>query len=90
MQGDTSEPRQVSSIDITIECSARIAAAKFKQRLATNEPIVIMLTLELLDMAMSKCGIHIHTQVGSKEFMNSLVVLLNQKGFPMQVRKVVT
>ena len=48
---------------------------------------MIMLILELLDLAMQKCGNPLHVQVGNKEFMNSLILLLNQKGLPPQVRK---
>ena len=47
---------------------------------------MIMLILELLDLAMQKCGNPLHVQVGNKEFMNSLILLLNQKGLPPQVR----
>lgn len=44
-----------------------------------------MLILELLDLAMQKCGNPLHVQVGNKEFMNSLILLLNQKGLPPQI-----
>ena len=47
---------------------------------------MIILILELLDLAMQKCGNPLHVQVGNKEFMNSLILLLNQKGLPPQVR----
>lgn len=49
---------------------------------AREQPKVILLTLELLDLAMQKCGNPFHVQVGNKEFMNALVLLLNQKGLP--------
>lgn len=52
---------------------------------AKDLPKVILLTLELLDLAMQKCGNPFHVQVGNKEFMNALVLLLNQKGLPPQV-----
>jgi hypothetical protein len=60
-----------------------------KRRLESSkeQPKVIMLILELLDLAMQKCGNPLHVQVGNKEFMNSLILLLNQKGLPPQVRK---
>jgi len=60
-----------------------------KRRLegSKEQPKVIMLILELLDLAMQKCGNPLHVQVGNKEFMNSLILLLNQKGLPPQVRK---
>ena len=60
-----------------------------KRRLESStkdQPKVIMLILELLDLAMQKCGNPLHVQVGNKEFMNSLILLLNQKGLPPQVR----
>jgi hypothetical protein len=44
-----------------------------------------MLTLELLDLAMQKCGNPLHVQVGNKEFMNAIVLMLNHKGLPPQV-----
>jgi hypothetical protein len=46
---------------------------------------VIALTLELLDLAMSKCGNPIHLQICNKEFMNILISFLNQKNLPSQV-----
>jgi hypothetical protein len=60
-----------------------------KRRLegSKEQPKVIMLILELLDLAMQKCGNPLHVQVGNKEFMNSLVLLLNQKGLPPQVSR---
>ena len=58
-----------------------------KRRLESSkeQPKVIMLILELLDLAMQKCGNPLHVQVGNKEFMNSLILLLNQKGLTPQV-----
>ena len=58
-----------------------------KRRLESSkeQPKVIILILELLDLAMQKCGNPLHVQVGNKEFMNSLILLLNQKGLPPQV-----
>jgi hypothetical protein len=58
-----------------------------KRRLESSkeQPKVIMLILELLDLAIQKCGNPLHVQVGNKEFMNSLILLLNQKGLPPQV-----
>ena len=57
----------------------------FKQRIETGEPKVIFLTLEVLDLAMQKCGSALHVQIGNKEFMNCLVVLLTKQQ-PQQVR----
>jgi hypothetical protein len=51
-----------------------------------KEPKVIMLTLETIDYCMDKCSHPLHIQVCSKEFMNALVMLLNLKGLPPQVR----
>ena len=51
---------------------------------------MILLTLEVLDLAMQKCGNPLHAQVANKEFMNVLVLLLNQKNQPPQVRPVLT
>ena len=67
-------------------CSAKTAAHHLKRRLEVkDQPKVIMLTLELLDLAMQKCGNPLHVQVGNKEFMNTLVLILNQRGLPQQV-----
>lgn len=64
-------------------CSSKIFAAHCKKRLQmTDQPKVLLLTLELLEAAMSKCGTPLHVQIGSKEFMNVLVLLLNQKSLP--------
>jgi VHS domain len=48
-----------------------------KRRIETKEPKVILLTLELLDLGMQKCGNPLHVQVGNKDFMNVMVLLLN-------------
>jgi VHS domain len=50
-----------------------------------QQPKVTMLALELIDLAMQKCGNPFHVQVGNKEFMNAMVLILNQKGLPPQV-----
>ena len=64
--------------------SAKVAAQHMKRRLegAKDQPKVILLTLELLDLGIQKCGNPFHVQVGNKEFMNALVLLLNQKSIP--------
>ena len=48
-----------------------------KRRIETKEPKVILLTLELLELGMQKCGNPLHVQVGNKDFMNVMVLLLN-------------
>lgn len=48
----------------------------------TKEPKVVALSLELLDKAMISCGNPLHIQVGTKEFMNVIVTLLNTPNFP--------
>ena len=53
-----------------------------KKRLQTKEPKVVALTLELLDKSMVQCGNPLHAQIATKDFMNILVTLLNQKNFP--------
>lgn len=40
--------------------SAKLAVAQFKKRLATKEPKVVALTLEILDKAMVQCGNPLH------------------------------
>ncbi len=66
---------------------AKLAVQCFKKRFATKEPKVIALTLELLDLAMGKCGNPLHIQVCNKEFMNILVSFLNMKNLPQPVSK---
>ena len=56
---------------------AKIAVQCFKKRMASKEPKVIYLTLEVLDLAMQHCGNSLHILIGTKEFMNVLIVLLN-------------
>lgn len=51
----------------------------------TKEPKVVALSLELLDKSMINCGNPLHIQVGTKEFMNIIVTLLNTPNFPSQV-----
>lgn len=51
---------------------------------------MILLTLELLDLGMQKCGNPLHVQVGNKDFMNVMVLLLNQKNQPPQVTQLLT
>ncbi len=62
--------------------SAKLAVNHMKRRIETKEPKVILLTLELLDLAVQKCGNPLHVQVGNKDFMNVMVLLLNQKNQP--------
>lgn len=64
---------------------AKEAARSLKKRFATKEPKVIALSLELLDIAMGKCGNPFHIQVGTKEFMNELVNMFKMKNLPKEV-----
>ena len=47
---------------------------------------MIALSLELLDLSMAKCGNAFHAQISTKDFMNTIVSLLNSKNMPIQVR----
>jgi hypothetical protein len=71
---------------LIISCSAKDAAKALKQRILTKEPKVIALSLELLDLSMAKCGNAFHAQISTKDFMNTIVSLLNSKNMPIQVR----
>ena len=64
---------------------AKEAARCLKKRFGSKEPKVIALSLELLDVAMTKCGNPLHIWIGTKEFMNILVSLLNMKNLPKEV-----
>jgi hypothetical protein len=68
--------------------SAKVAASAFRARLSlTSQPKVVALTLELVDQSMQQCP-SLHAQVGSKEFMNVLVLMLSNKDgtLPQQVK----
>ena len=45
---------------LSILCSAKIATAHFKRRFDTKDPKTILLTLEVVDLAMTKCGNPLH------------------------------
>jgi len=50
----------------------------------------MFLCLGLLDMLMDKCATPFHQQVGSKEFMQVLITVLNSKELPREVGFVLT
>ena len=53
----------------------------------TNEPKVMFLSLGLLDMLMDKCSHTFQRQIGTKDFMQVLIVILNNKQMPQEVRQ---
>jgi hypothetical protein len=59
-----------------------------KSRIVTKEPKVIALSLELLDWAMAKCNNAFHVQIGTKDFLNTIISLLNSKNMPIQVTNI--
>lgn len=49
---------------------------------------MIALSLELLDWAMAKCNNAFHVQIGTKDFLNTVISLLNSKNMPIQVTNI--
>ena len=46
----------------------------------------MFLALGLLDMLMDKCGTTFHQQIGTKDFMQVLIAILNSKDIPREVK----
>lgn len=63
----------------------KTAAYQIRKRLLTNEAKVMFLALGLLDMLMDKCATSFHVNIGSKDFMQVLVVILNNKTMQPEV-----
>lgn len=80
---DLSRPNQEYNNEIINEINSKADMAKesvkiIKKKLSNHsQPKSVFLTLILTDMAMQRCGQPFHVQVGTKEFMNVLVALLN-------------
>lgn len=58
----------------------------FIARLRKKNGKVIMLTLELLEMASFACGLPFHTQISTKDFLRQMGMLLSSKEMPADVR----
>ncbi len=63
----------------------KTAAYQIRKRLLTNEAKVMFLALGLLDMLMDKCATSFHVNIGNKDFMQVLVVILNNKTMQPEV-----
>lgn len=63
----------------------KTAAFQIRKRLLTNEAKVMFLALGLLDMLMDKCATSFHVNIGNKDFMQVLVVILNNKTMQPEV-----
>jgi hypothetical protein len=63
----------------------KTAAWQIRKRLLTNEAKVMFLALGLLDMLMDKCATSFHVHIGNKDFMQVLVVILNNKTMQPEV-----
>jgi lipid A disaccharide synthetase len=70
---------------VLTECSGKTAAYQIRKRLQTNEPKVMFLALGLLDMLMDKCATTFHGQIGTKDFMQVLILILNNKQIQQEV-----
>lgn len=47
----------------------------------------MFLSLGLLDFLMDKCATPFHKQIGTKDFMQVLIVILNNKQMPQEVNQ---
>lgn len=47
----------------------------------------MFLSLGLLDMLMDKCATSFHKQIGTKDFMQVLIVILNNKQMQQEIHK---
>jgi len=63
------------------------AAKLLKKKISQGNVKEIFLSLIVIDMAMQKCGNPFHTQIGTKEFMNAMVLLLHNKDLQKEIRK---
>ena len=70
-----------------VKYSGKTAAYQIRKRLLTNEPKVMFLALGLLDMLMDKCATSFHAQIGNKDFMQVLIVILNNKAMQAEVNQ---
>jgi ADP-ribosylation factor-binding protein GGA len=65
--------------EITSKPSLPKEAVKFiRKKLIHQNPKVKFLALLVLEMAMDKCGYPFHQQVGTKDFMNIMMQLLQE------------
>jgi growth factor-regulated tyrosine kinase substrate len=62
------------------------ASKLLKKKLSHENPKVVFMALLVIELAMQKCGNPFHVQIGTKEFMNSMVLLLHQKDLLPQVK----
>ena len=58
---------------------AKEAIKVLKKKLMVKSPKVVYLALILTAKGMEKCGYTFHVQVGTKEFMNTIIQLMSNK-----------
>ncbi len=75
-----------SNCFVIVLLRGKTAAYQIRKRLLTNEAKVMFLALGLLDMLMDKCATSFHVNIGNKDFMQVLVVILNNKTMQPEVR----
>lgn len=64
----------------------KAAIVSFGNRLRKKNGKVLMLTLELLEMATFACGLPFHTQISTKDFLRQMGYLISMKDLPADVR----
>ncbi|CAG9333142.1 unnamed protein product [Blepharisma stoltei] len=63
------------------------AIKHIKRRLLSRNAKVLMLTLELLEFMVNNSSLPFHTQVGSKDFLNTFAVMIKNKDSDPQVKE---
>ena len=63
----------------------KASIASFITRLRKKNGKVLLLTLELLEMATFACGLPFHTQISTKDFLRQMGYLISMKDLPADV-----
>jgi len=61
------------------------AVKLIKKKLLSQQPKSIFLALIVTEKAMQKCGSPLHTVVGTKEFMNVMIQMLQNRDLQKEV-----
>jgi hypothetical protein len=66
-------------VDLSEFIRSKEAVKLLKKKLSHGDQKGIFLALQVTDLAMQKCGNPFHVQVGTKEFIQAMVLLLHNK-----------